>query len=95
LPLFDEIRLPYYARMYAHLEEQRLKRAESLGKIETPTEEDRVRSKVIGTGGKDMRWIYENDIGKAWENALDRLSVESPGHVSSRLDDSHEVISAF
>jgi salicylate hydroxylase len=95
LPLFDEIRLPYYARMYAHLEEQRLKRAESLGKIETPTEEDRVRSKVIETGGRDMRWIYENDIGKAWGNALGRLGVESPRHDSSRLDNSHEVISAF
>jgi salicylate hydroxylase len=95
LPQFDEIRLPYYQRMYAHLEEQRLKRTESLGKIETPTEEDRVRSKVIETGGKDMRWIYENDIGKAWENALGKLGVQSPEHVSSRLDDSREVISAF
>jgi len=36
LLLFDEIRLPYYARMYAHFEGQRLKRAESLKKIETP-----------------------------------------------------------
>jgi salicylate hydroxylase len=76
LPLFDEIRLPYYARMYAHLGEQKLKRAESLKKIGTPTEEDRVRTKVIGTGGKDMRWIYENDIGKAWEKALRMLGKE-------------------
>jgi salicylate hydroxylase len=65
--------------MYAYLEEQRLKRAESLKKIETPTEEAKVRSKVIGTGGKDMSWIYENDIGKVWEEALGRLGVESPG----------------
>src|ERR1700712_4585844 len=42
LPLFDEIRLPYYAKMYAHLEEQRVKRVENLGKVEAPTEEDRV-----------------------------------------------------
>lgn len=84
LPLFDKIRLPYYARMYAHLEEQRLKRAESLGKVEAPTKADRVRSKVIGTGGKDMSWIYENDIGKIWEEALGKSGVESPGQSVTR-----------
>jgi len=79
LPLFNEIRLPYYAKMYAHLEEQKQKRTENLENIETPTEEDRVRNKVIGPGGKDMSWIYQNDIGKVWEKALVRLGVESPG----------------
>jgi salicylate hydroxylase len=75
LPLFDEIRLPYYAKMYAHLDEQKQKRSDTLGKIKEPTEEDRVRSKVIGMGGKDMSWIYEHDIGKTWEKARGRLDV--------------------
>ncbi|KAN0116959.1 FAD/NAD(P)-binding domain containing protein [Hyaloscypha variabilis] len=75
LPLFDEIRLPYYAKMYAHLDEQKKKRSDTLGKIKEPTEEDRVRSKVIGTGGKEMSWIYEHDIGKTWEKARGRLDV--------------------
>jgi salicylate hydroxylase len=54
LPLFDKIRLPYYARMYAHLEEQWLKRAESLRKAEVPTEVDRVlpcRTQIIWNFG--------------------------------------------
>jgi salicylate hydroxylase len=75
LPLFNKVRLPYYAKMYAHLAEMKLKREESLKKIGTPSEEDRVRSKVIGTGGKDMSWIYENNIGKVWEEALGRFDV--------------------
>ena len=78
LSLFNEIRLPYYAKMYAHLDEQKQKRTDTLGKIKTPTEEDRVRSKVIGPGGKDMSWIYEHDIGKTWENSLGRFAAESP-----------------
>jgi salicylate hydroxylase len=67
LPLFDEIRVPYYARMYSHLEDQKSQKAETLSKIQEPTERDRVRSKVLGAKRKDMTWIHENDIGKVWE----------------------------
>jgi salicylate hydroxylase len=56
--------------MYAHLEEQKIKRVTGLEKIGTPTEEDKVRAKVIGTGGKDMSRMYENNVGKVWDKAL-------------------------
>jgi salicylate hydroxylase len=73
LPLFDEIRLPYYARMYSHLEEQTLEKAESLKKVQEPTERDRVRTKVTGAKRKDMSWIYENDISKVWHTKVGEI----------------------
>ncbi|KAL3426778.1 salicylate hydroxylase [Phlyctema vagabunda] len=69
VPLFDSIRVPYYSRMYAHLEAQGTKRAASLQQLADPTYDDRVKSKLITDGGVDMQWIYGNDTGKVWEKA--------------------------
>jgi salicylate hydroxylase len=56
LPLFDEIRFPYYAKMYAHLDEVKQKRAESLSVIETPNERTgsgvKLLERVAGPEGK-------------------------------------------
>ena len=71
LPLFNRIRLPYYARMYKHLAgvaEQRNNRERKLG--ENPTYDDRVRAKIFNEGGSDMSWIYLNNIGKVWSDAM-------------------------
>lgn len=73
LPLFNEIRVPYYARMYKHLQDQEMQRAVGLGQLETPTEQDRVRNKINGAQAGDMRWIYENDIERVWQDHVQRL----------------------
>ena len=71
LNLFNEIRLPYYARMYAYLREQGEKRREKL-KREDGKEasfEEKVRAKVIGGEG-GLEWIYGNDIERVWREAI-------------------------
>lgn len=71
LPLFNRIRVPYYARMYEHLAgvaEQRKAKEKGLG--ESPTYDERVRAKLFGGGGSGMSWIYRNNIGKVWEETI-------------------------
>lgn len=71
LPLFDRIRLSYYARMYEHLSSSAARRAEKLEGIGSPSFDERVANKIISDGGKDMSWIYDNDIGAVWERAVE------------------------
>lgn len=79
LALFDRIRLPYYHRMYEHLAEEAAKRAAKLGELEVGTggltEEERVKVKVI-RAGRDMGWIYQNNIGVVWDNTLALVEAE-------------------
>lgn len=76
LPLFDAIRLPYYSRMYAHLAAEADRRATKLKDLGDPTFDERVRNKIITDGGKDMSWIYQNDIGAVWKEHIDRLEKD-------------------
>ncbi|KAI0894114.1 FAD/NAD(P)-binding domain-containing protein [Annulohypoxylon nitens] len=73
LPLFDAIRLPYYSRMYAHLASEADKRASKLKALGNPSFDERVKNKIITDGGKDMSWIYQNDIGAVWEKSVQQL----------------------
>ncbi|KAF3013227.1 hypothetical protein E8E14_006538 [Neopestalotiopsis sp. 37M] len=66
LPLFDQIRLPYYSKMYAHLASQAEGRQQKLERLENPTWDQRVVNKIIVDGGKNMDWIYQNDIEAVW-----------------------------
>ncbi|KAH7066594.1 putative FAD-binding monooxygenase, partial [Paraphoma chrysanthemicola] len=66
LMLFNEVRLPYYARMYEHLATQAAQREEKLKALGNPGYDERVANKVVNTGGKGMAWIYENDIQATW-----------------------------
>ena len=70
LPLFDKLRLPYYSRMYAHLDAESKKRSLTMSRIVSPPHDDRVRNKLIKAGGQDMSWIYGNDIGKVWSESV-------------------------
>ena len=73
LPLFDAIRLPYYSRMYAHLASEADKRAAKMKALGNPSFDDRVKNKIITDGGKDMSWIYKNDIGAVWKESVQQL----------------------
>lgn len=70
LPLFDEIRLSYYARMYAHLASEAARRAKNLQVIGNPSFDERVANKIISDGGADMSWIYQNDIEATWKRTI-------------------------
>lgn len=72
LELFDAVRLPYYARMYAHLGSEAARRKTRLEEIEgssgrEPSFDERVANKTIVDGGVDMSWIYEHDVGATWQ----------------------------
>jgi salicylate hydroxylase len=77
LQLFDRIRLPYYARMYEHLSSEAIRRARNLERIGDPSFDERVANKIISDGGKDMAWIYDNDVEAVWARAV-REHVSQP-----------------
>ncbi len=76
LAMFDAVRLPYYARMYAHLAADAARRAARLAEIvrgaaaagdgREPSFDERVANKIILDGGVDMSWIYEHDVAATW-----------------------------
>ncbi|CAJ2504958.1 Uu.00g123520.m01.CDS01 [Anthostomella pinea] len=68
LPLFDEVRRPYYAQMYAHLAAPSRKAGSGVSSFD-----EKVRRKIITDGGGGMAWIYENDIGAVWDEVVDGL----------------------
>lgn len=47
----------------------------TLGVADVEDEGERVKVKVIREG-KDMGWIYQNNIGKVWESELARLAKD-------------------
>lgn len=83
--LFDRVRVPYYRRMYAHLAGAAAQRAARLralagdangkGEEEAQLEEEKVKIKVIREG-KDMSWIYQNNIAEVWEQVLKEVEEE-------------------
>ncbi|KAF3004333.1 hypothetical protein E8E13_009446 [Curvularia kusanoi] len=76
LPLFDKIRLSYYARMYTHLASEAARRAKKLDDIGDPSFDERVANKIISDGGVDMSWIYENDIEAVWEDTVKEMGSQ-------------------
>lgn len=76
LPLFDQVRLSYYARMYAHLASEAARRAKALQDIGNPSFDERVANKVIPDGGADMSWIYQNDIEATWQRTMRDLEAQ-------------------
>ena len=78
LDLFDAVRLPYYARMYAYLGAEAARRAARLTDIERargapPSFDERVRGKIIVDGAGELSWIYEHDISATWREFVELL----------------------
>ncbi|KAK5046936.1 hypothetical protein LTR84_007290 [Exophiala bonariae] len=69
LQVFEEIRLPYYQKMYAYLNDQ-LGRVNKAGD-QTIEEVLEARFKTLGINQEDkLAWIYKHDIGKVWSDYL-------------------------
>ncbi|KAL5343701.1 hypothetical protein BJX70DRAFT_353307 [Aspergillus crustosus] len=81
LDIFQQIRSPYYARMYAHLDEMRDKGQQS----QTPNQEfdTMLRNKIDILFSSDLDFIYKNDIKKVWEEYV--ANNESKSGISGRL----------
>ncbi len=72
LALFNDIRSPYYHRMYRHLAVEKAKTAAARHQ-EDLSWDALVRAKVKPLEGESMAWIYENDIEKVWQEAESEL----------------------
>lgn len=80
LQLFNDVRLPYYTRMYAHLAKAALRKQvmlEEKSHGREPTFEEKVRSKVISDGGGELDWIYNHDIEATWTASAAMSPVSS------------------
>lgn len=76
LAAFDDLRVPYYSRMYSYLAKQGAARTARLQALGNPSYDDRVRAKIITDGGEDMSWIYQHDIAAAWSEAINEAETE-------------------
>ncbi|KAJ8112562.1 hypothetical protein OPT61_g5094 [Boeremia exigua] len=76
LPLFNQVRVAYYARMYAHLASEAARRERNLQEIGDPSFDERVANKIISDGGVDMSWIYNNDIEAVWKQAVENYGAQ-------------------
>lgn len=76
LPLFNQIRLSYYARMYAHLASEATRRAKNLQVLGNPSFDEWVANKIVSDGGADMSWIYNNDIEATWRRAIGESGLQ-------------------
>jgi salicylate hydroxylase len=62
--------------MYAHLASEAERRAANLRALGDPSFDERVANKIISDGGKDMSWIYGNNIGTVWAQKIAALNGE-------------------
>ncbi|EED14445.1 monooxygenase, putative [Talaromyces stipitatus ATCC 10500] len=67
--IFDEIRSPYYARMYEHLDNMKARFAGISG-----TFESRLQARVSAFSEGGLDWIYQNDIERVWKDWLENKS---------------------
>ncbi|KAH8691159.1 putative FAD-binding monooxygenase [Talaromyces proteolyticus] len=86
LEIFNEIRSPYYRRMYEHIDNQKAKTLQARAKAESessdPTHifEGALQARLDSfTAVGEMDWIYRNDIGLVWQDYLRREKLEDSG----------------
>ncbi|OKL61015.1 hypothetical protein UA08_03110 [Talaromyces atroroseus] len=75
LKIFDEIRSPYYMRMYAHLDEGREK-MQKQRKSESHTLDELLKARIDNLLGGNKDFIYKNDIQKVWNDYIATLPDE-------------------
>jgi len=72
LDIFDDIRSPYYYKMYQYLDQ--IKASMQNAKAANPTQsfEESLEARVNAFGGEDrLSWIYGNDIKEVWRKWVD------------------------
>ncbi|KAJ9194491.1 hypothetical protein DTO164E3_4181 [Paecilomyces variotii] len=79
LSIFDAIRSPYYLRMYDHLDGQKQKVQDA--KAKSDSFEYILQARVESfEAGKEMDWIYGNDIEQVWREWLDNQNSDKKGN---------------
>ncbi|KAJ9271572.1 hypothetical protein DTO212C5_2364 [Paecilomyces variotii] len=79
LSIFDALRSPYYLRMYDHLDGQKQKMQDA--KAMSDSFESILQARVESFGaGKEMDWIYGNDIEQVWREWLDNQNSDKKGN---------------
>ncbi|TVY71450.1 FAD-dependent monooxygenase tropB, partial [Lachnellula suecica] len=73
LAIFDEIRSPYYRRMYEYLDGQAKNVQDAKLKNPNQSFEESLHVKVEAFGGPDrLSWIYQNDIQEVWDEFVSK-----------------------
>ncbi|KAI1611374.1 salicylate hydroxylase [Exophiala viscosa] len=81
LEVFDQIRSPYYLRMYQHLDDQKARVVEAKKSNPNATFESSLAARMQAFGGEDaLPWIYRNDIEDVWKTYLREQSVPNGVH---------------
>ncbi|KIV81073.1 hypothetical protein PV11_08523 [Exophiala sideris] len=76
LEVFDDIRSPYYLRMYQYLDEQKAKVVGAKKSNPDATFESNLAARMQAFGGEDaLPWIYRNDIEDVWKTYLRKQST--------------------
>ncbi|KAJ5088915.1 hypothetical protein N7456_012531 [Penicillium angulare] len=76
LDIFDQIRNPYYQRMYQHIDNNHDK-IHKQTKSKTHNLDELLKARVDNILGGDKDFIYKNDIRKVWGDYVTALTVES------------------
>ena len=77
LRIFDDIRSPYYLRMYEHLDQQKKKIEEAKASAANRSFEDVLGARVSSFGGDKLAWIYMTDIEEVWNEYLNNEEMNS------------------
>ncbi|KAJ9312342.1 hypothetical protein DTO271D3_7358 [Paecilomyces variotii] len=79
LSIFDALRSPYYLRTYDHLDGQKQKMQDA--KTKSDSFESILQAKVESfEAGKEMDWIYGNDIEQVWREWLENQNSDKKGN---------------
>ncbi|KAH8817434.1 salicylate hydroxylase [Xylogone sp. PMI_703] len=85
LEIFDEIRSPYYLRMYQYLDGQKQKGQEARANNPDKSFESALKTRIASFGGEGaLPWIYHNDIEDVWEQYLQSEAKSHEG-IESRI----------
>uniref|UniRef100_A0A8H7TQM5 FAD-binding domain-containing protein n=1 Tax=Bionectria ochroleuca TaxID=29856 RepID=A0A8H7TQM5_BIOOC len=74
LEIFEQIRAPYYEKMYVHLDEVKVNLQQAQAKVSTLDEKLQLKIDHFLLGDKDF--IYKNDIGKVWEGYVSKKQAQ-------------------
>ncbi|CAH0000131.1 unnamed protein product [Clonostachys byssicola] len=74
LEIFEQIRAPYYEKMYVHLDEVKVNLQQAQAKVSTFDEKLQLKIDHFLLGDKDF--IYKNDIGKVWEDYVSKKQAQ-------------------
>ncbi|RDW84272.1 putative FAD-binding monooxygenase [Coleophoma cylindrospora] len=76
LEIFDQIRSPYYRRMYEFLDQQKANVAKSADEASRRTFDANLAARLKAFDGQGLAWVYLNDIEQVWDDYVQSLEAK-------------------